>query len=98
VGAAGAWLAVNALALAYDVAATHRRLLPGALWRWFSRDAGLPAIAVIAACAIARKLFGAVQLPPLVVLAIAGLLALSAAALTIRAAARRGTPVRSSPP
>jgi O-antigen/teichoic acid export membrane protein len=96
-GAAGAWLAVNALALAYDVVATHRRLLPGALWRWFSRDAALPAIAVIAACAVARKLFDAVHVPPLAVLALAGLFALSAAALTIRAAARPGTPVRSSP-
>ncbi len=55
IGAATAWFALNLVYMAVGVPLTHRRLLQGEAFRWFTRDAGLPLAGTLLVGLAARK-------------------------------------------
>jgi hypothetical protein len=83
VGPAATWCGVQAVVLAADAAATHRRLLPRYSW---IRDVAPPLLASLLVAAAARLTIDALRpgsaLTMAALLGTSGLLALGAAALT----------------
>ena len=71
IGAAGVWLALNALYIVVAVTVTHALLLPGATTRWLTRDVLLPAIAGIAAVVLTWLAGSRLDLPPLAAVGVA---------------------------
>ena len=56
-GAASAWLALNAIYMIVGVPLTHRRLLKGEAFRWFTTDVGLPLAGSLIIAGCARMIF-----------------------------------------
>ncbi len=56
VGAALVWIALTVGYVSIEVPVMHRRLLPGAHWRWYAVDVGVPAVISIVILASARWL------------------------------------------
>ena len=57
VGAAWAWLALNGIYMIVGVPLTHRRLLKGEAFRWFTKDVGIPLAGSLVIAGIARLVF-----------------------------------------
>ena len=57
VGAASAWIMLNAFYMAIGVPLTHRRLLVGEASRWFTKDVGIPLAGSLIIAGSARFLF-----------------------------------------
>lgn len=80
-GAALAWVALTAGYALFEVPLMHRRLLPGAQWRWYGIDVGIPVILTLAVL-VPVRLFLPSSLHPIVsvaAIAIAAMLALFSA-------------------
>jgi len=56
-GAASVWLGLNAVYMGIGVPLTHRRLLKGEAFRWFTKDVGTPLAGSFAIASIPRILF-----------------------------------------
>ncbi|MBE0603336.1 MAG: oligosaccharide flippase family protein [Deltaproteobacteria bacterium] len=56
-GAAWAWLALNGVYMIVGVPLTHRRLLKGEAFRWFTQDVGIPLAGSLIIAGIARLVF-----------------------------------------
>ena len=56
-GAASAWLALNTIYMIVGVPLTHRRLLKGEAFRWFTKDVGIPLAGSLIIAGIARMIF-----------------------------------------
>lgn len=54
VGAAWAWLILNAGYVPLNIYVMHRRLLPGEKWKWYKQDIGLPLLSCLIVAAIFR--------------------------------------------
>jgi O-antigen/teichoic acid export membrane protein len=85
IGAAWAWVTLNAGYLTFDVSLMHRRLLPTEKWRWYGRDVAVPLTGAAAAATLLRWVmpqdlgkigeFGVLLLASICVLSVATLLA-----------------------
>ncbi len=84
VGAASAWIILNAVYMAIGVPLTHRRLLIGEVHRWFTKDIGIPLAGSILVAGIARCIFPDVESPSRLM---PGLLLLLVFVLTVAGAA-----------
>ena len=62
-GAAAVWLGLNSVYMLIGVPLTHRRLLKGEAFRWFTRDAGIPLAGSVAIAGTARFIFPALESP-----------------------------------
>jgi O-antigen/teichoic acid export membrane protein len=85
-GAAFAWLALNAAYVIFQAHLMHRRILIGEKWRWYGHDLLLPLSAIAAAVAVANT-FASVRsgtLHEIVVLLVASATALFSGALASR--------------
>lgn len=98
VGAAGAWAALMLVLLAWNVVATHRRLLPGVLAQWAWHDTAPPVLAAFAVAGATALLpdAGLGRWGTAALLAGEGLAVLAAAALVARPASRRGRAVEAA--
>lgn len=56
-GAASAWLALNTIYMIVGVPLTHRRLLKGEAFRWFTKDIGIPLAGSLIIAGSARMIF-----------------------------------------
>jgi len=56
-GAASVWLALNAIYMIVGVPLTHRRLLKGEAFRWFTKDVGIPLAGSLIIAGSARMIF-----------------------------------------
>ena len=56
-GAASVWLGLNAVYMIVGVPLTHRRLLKGEAFRWFTKDVGIPMAGSLIIAGIARLIF-----------------------------------------
>jgi O-antigen/teichoic acid export membrane protein len=56
-GAASVWLALNTIYMIVGVPLTHRRLLKGEAFRWFTKDVGIPLAGSLFIAGCARILF-----------------------------------------
>lgn len=72
IGAAWAWLALTAGYLLIEVPVMHRRLLPGAQWRWYLRDVGVPALVSLAVLGTLRLVLPAGARPGAAATMVAG--------------------------
>ena len=57
VGAASVWLGLNGIYMIIGVPLTHRRLLKGETFRWFTKDVGIPLAGSLIIAGIARWIF-----------------------------------------
>lgn len=92
VGAAWAWVALNAGYVLILTHFMHRRILPGEKWRWYARDAALPtgaALAVLLLAAAVQPHASAGRLTWVFFLAGAGGVSLLASLLAAGAVRRR---------
>jgi O-antigen/teichoic acid export membrane protein len=62
-GAASAWLGLNGIYMVIGVPLTHRRLLKGEAFRWFTKDVGIPLAGSLIIAGIARIIFPAFESP-----------------------------------
>jgi len=62
-GAASVWLGLNGIYMIIGVPLTHRRLLKGEAFRWFTKDVGIPLAGSLAIAGIARLIFPAFETP-----------------------------------
>jgi O-antigen/teichoic acid export membrane protein len=83
-GAASAWLALNGIYMIIGVPLTHRRLLKGEAFRWFTKDVGIPMAGSLIIAGIARLLFPGFESPSRF---LSGSLLLLVFALTVAGAA-----------
>jgi O-antigen/teichoic acid export membrane protein len=63
-GAASAWLGLNGIYMLLGVPLTHRRLLKGEAFRWFTRDVGIPLAGSLVLAGFARWIFPAAESLP----------------------------------
>jgi hypothetical protein len=56
-GAASVWLALNTIYMIVGVPLTHRRLLKGEAFRWFTKDVGIPLAGSLIIAGSARLIF-----------------------------------------
>lgn len=80
-GAAWAWVLLNAGYIVVGIHLMHRRFIPGEKWAWYVRDIGLPVMGALAVCALAALFRPAAyedRLSWVVFLAISGIFALGA--------------------
>jgi O-antigen/teichoic acid export membrane protein len=89
-GAATGWLLLNVLTTPFLILPLHRRVLPGATAQWLFTDVGRPLLASVAVIALARFALprGAGGAASFVLAALAGAVALVAAALVAPAGRR----------
>jgi hypothetical protein len=83
-GAASAWLGLNGVYMIIGVPLTHRRLLKGEAFRWFTNDVGIPLAGSLIIAGIARLVFPDIESPSRF---ISGLLLLLVLVLTATGAA-----------
>jgi O-antigen/teichoic acid export membrane protein len=62
-GAAAVWLGLNVVYMAVGVPLTHRRLLKGEAFRWFTKDVGIPLACSLTIAGIARLIFPTIESP-----------------------------------
>ena len=62
-GAAAVWLGLNSIYMIIGVPLTHRRLLKGETFRWFTKDVGIPLAGSLIIAGIARIIFPAFESP-----------------------------------
>jgi len=62
-GAASAWLGLNSAYMVIGVPLTHRRLLKGEAFRWFTKDIGVPLLGSLAIAGCARMIFPTIDSP-----------------------------------
>jgi O-antigen/teichoic acid export membrane protein len=62
-GAASVWLGLNGIYMAIGVPLTHRRLLKGEAFRWFTKDVGIPLMGSLIIVGIARFIFPVFESP-----------------------------------
>ncbi len=63
VGAASVWLGLNVIYMIIGVPLTHRRLLKGEAFRWFTKDVGIPLAGSLTIAGGARMFFPAFDSP-----------------------------------
>ena len=63
VGAASVWLGLNTVYMIIGVPLTHRRLLKGEAFRWFTKDVGIPLAGSLIIAGLARLIFPAFESP-----------------------------------
>ena len=63
VGAASVWLGLNGIYMIIGVPLTHRRLLKGEAFRWFTKDVGIPMAGSLIIAGIARLIFPVFESP-----------------------------------
>ena len=63
VGAASVWLGLNGIYMIIGVPLTHRRLLKGEAFRWFTKDVGIPLAGSLIIAGIARLIFPGFESP-----------------------------------
>jgi O-antigen/teichoic acid export membrane protein len=90
VGAASVWVALNVVYLTIPVQIMHRRLIPGAQWRWYGEDIGRPLMWAILVGVTGRVLMSALPsaVPRIAILATTAIVSLGAAALSVPVTAR----------
>jgi O-antigen/teichoic acid export membrane protein len=62
-GAASVWLGLNGIYMIIGVPLTHRRLLKGEAFRWFTKDVGIPLAGSLIIAGIARLIFPVFESP-----------------------------------
>ena len=62
-GAATVWLGLNSVYMIIGVPLTHRRLLKGEAFRWFTKDVGIPLAGSLIVAGIARLIFPVFESP-----------------------------------
>ena len=62
-GAATVWLALNTIYMIVGVPLTHRRLLKGEAFGWFTKDVGIPLVGILIVAGTARLIFPAFESP-----------------------------------
>jgi O-antigen/teichoic acid export membrane protein len=63
VGAASVWLGLNGIYMIIGVPLTHRRLLKGEAFRWFTKDVGIPLAGSLFIAGISRFIFSDYESP-----------------------------------
>ncbi len=80
IGAAIVWVVLNVLYMAVGVPLTHRRLLRGQAFAWFTEDVGPPVLALFVVIWIGRQAASAPMSPFMTVLVLFGILSAALAA------------------
>ena len=66
-GAASVWLGLNSIYMFIGVPLTHRRLLKGEAFRWYTMDVGIPLAGSLVIAGVARWIFPAFESPSRVI-------------------------------
>jgi O-antigen/teichoic acid export membrane protein len=90
IGAASVWVALNVVYLTVPVQIMHRRLIPGAQWRWYGDDLGRPLLAALAVALAGKFLLFAAPpaFPRIVILGVTAVGSLTAAAMSVPVTSR----------
>jgi O-antigen/teichoic acid export membrane protein len=91
IGAALVWVVVNMLYLTVPIQVMHKRLIPGAQWKWYAEDIGRPLLCAVLIALCGRTLLMTLPsaVPRIAVLGVTALAMLSLAAMSVPVTAQR---------